>query len=69
MTSKATTPQQYLDEFPVNRTGAVTKLRNAIIKNPREGFKEVMCQGMWLCNTNEILSPGISCRSQVMNRI
>jgi uncharacterized protein YdhG (YjbR/CyaY superfamily) len=46
MISKATTPQQYLDELPPGRKEAVTKLRNTIIKNLPKGFKEVMAYGM-----------------------
>ena len=32
MTSKASTPQQYLDELPADRKEAVTKLRNTSSK-------------------------------------
>jgi hypothetical protein len=32
MTSKATSPQQYLDELPADRKEAVTKLRNTVVK-------------------------------------
>ena len=46
MTSKAATPQQYLDELPEERKEAVTKLRNTVLKNLPKGFKETMCYGM-----------------------
>ncbi|MEP6927511.1 MAG: DUF1801 domain-containing protein [Ginsengibacter sp.] len=46
MTSKATTPQQYLDELPADRKEAVTKLRNIVVKNLPKGFKETMAYGM-----------------------
>lgn len=46
MTSKAATPQQYLDELPEERKEAVTKLRNTVVKNLPKGFKEIMCYGM-----------------------
>ncbi len=46
MTSKATTPEQYLKELPADRKEAVTQLRNTIFKNLPKGFKEVMSYGM-----------------------
>ena len=46
MTSKATTPEQYLRELPAERKEPVTQLRNTILKNLPKGFKEVMGYGM-----------------------
>ena len=46
MTSKTTTPAQYLDELPADRKGPMTTLRNTILKNLPKGFKEVMSYGM-----------------------
>lgn len=46
MTSKATSPQQYLKELPADRKEAVTELREAIVKNLPKGFAEVMSYGM-----------------------
>jgi len=46
MTSKASTPQQYLDELPAERKASVTKLRNTVVKNLPKGFKETMAYGM-----------------------
>ena len=46
MTSKATTPEQYLKELPPDRKEAVTVLRNTVLKNLPKGFKEVMSYGM-----------------------
>ena len=46
MTSKAATPQQYLEELPADKKDAVTKLRNVVVKNLPKGFKEVMAYGM-----------------------
>lgn len=46
MTSKATTPEQYLKELPEYRKEPVTQLRNTILKNLPKGFKEVMSYGM-----------------------
>lgn len=46
MTSKATSPEQYIQELPEDRVEAVTKLRKVINENLPEGFKEVMSYGM-----------------------
>lgn len=46
MTSKATTPQQYLDELPEDRREAVNQLRQVILKNLPKGFEETMGYGM-----------------------
>ncbi len=46
MTSKATTPGQYLKELPADRKEAVNLLRNTVLKNLPKGFKEVMSYGM-----------------------
>lgn len=46
MTSKATTPEQYVRELPAERKEPVTQLRNTILKNLPKGFKEVMSYGM-----------------------
>jgi uncharacterized protein YdhG (YjbR/CyaY superfamily) len=46
MISKATTPEQYLKELPVERKEPMTQLRNTIVKNLPKGFKECMSYGM-----------------------
>lgn len=46
MTSKATSPQQYIDELPDDRVEAITKLRKVINENLPKGFKEEMSYGM-----------------------
>ena len=46
MTSKATTPEQYIKELPADRKEPFIQLRNTILKNMPEGFKEVMSYGM-----------------------
>lgn len=46
MTSKATTPEQYIKELPAERKESITKLRETILKNLPKGFKEVMSYGM-----------------------
>jgi uncharacterized protein YdhG (YjbR/CyaY superfamily) len=46
MTSKATTPEQYIKELPSDRKEAITQLRNTVLKNLPTGFKETMSYGM-----------------------
>ena len=46
MTSKATTPEQYIQELPEDRVEAITKLRKVINENLPNGFKEQMTYGM-----------------------
>lgn len=46
MTSKATTPEQYLKELPEDRKQAVNELRKTIVANLPKGFKEQMGYGM-----------------------
>ncbi|WP_338378642.1 DUF1801 domain-containing protein [uncultured Flavobacterium sp.] len=46
MTSKATTPEQYIQELPEDRVEAITKLRQVINDNLPKGFKEEMSYGM-----------------------
>ena len=46
MQSKATTPQQYLEELPEDRKAIILKLRKVILDNLPEGFEEQMSYGM-----------------------
>ncbi len=46
MTSKATSPEQYIKELPADRKEPITKLRETVLKNLPKGFKEVMAYGM-----------------------
>jgi uncharacterized protein YdhG (YjbR/CyaY superfamily) len=46
MTSKATTPEQYIKELPAERKESMTKLRETVLKNLPKGFKEIMSYGM-----------------------
>lgn len=46
MTSKAVTPDQYIQELPEERKEAVMKLRETVLKNIPEGFTEVINYGM-----------------------
>ncbi len=46
MTSKATTPEQYIQNLPEDRVEAITKLRKVINDSLPKGFKEEMSYGM-----------------------
>ncbi|MEP6615561.1 MAG: DUF1801 domain-containing protein [Ginsengibacter sp.] len=46
MQSKATTPEQYLLELPVERKEPMTRLREEIVRNLPKGFSEEMSYGM-----------------------
>lgn len=46
MQSKATTPQQYIDELPNDRKEPIQKLRQHILDNLPNGIEEVMSYGM-----------------------
>ena len=46
MQSTAKTPEDYINELPLDRKEAIQKLREVILKNLPEGFIEVMSYGM-----------------------
>ena len=46
MQSKATSPQQYLDELPEDRKEPICKLREQILNNLPKGMEEQMSYGM-----------------------
>ncbi len=46
MQSKATSPQQYLDELPEDRKEPISKLRQQILDNLPKGMEEQMNYGM-----------------------
>lgn len=46
MTSKASTPEEYIAEVPEERTLAMEKLRKTILDNIPDGFEERMIYGM-----------------------
>ena len=46
MQSKAKSVKEYLEELPADRVEPVKKLRNAVLKNLPEGYKEEMSYGM-----------------------
>jgi uncharacterized protein YdhG (YjbR/CyaY superfamily) len=62
MTSKATTPDQYIKELPADRKEAMIKLRETIAKNIPKGFKEMMGYGMMgYAVPHEIYPAGYHC--------
>ncbi len=66
MTSKATTPEQYLKELPTDRKEAVTELRNVVLKNLPKGFKETVSYGMLgYVVPLEIYPPGYHCNPEL----
>jgi uncharacterized protein YdhG (YjbR/CyaY superfamily) len=46
MVSKATNPEQYIEELPDDRKLAMSRLREIILKNIPAGFEEQMSYGM-----------------------
>ena len=46
MKIEANEPEQYIDQLPDDRKQAMTKLKQIILDNIPEGFKEVMIYGM-----------------------
>ena len=46
MQSKATNPQEYIENLPEDRKVPITKLRNLLLKNLPKGFEEQMSYGM-----------------------
>jgi hypothetical protein len=46
MTSKATTPQEYINELPEDRKEAIIKLRQVILDNLPKGMEECINYGM-----------------------
>ncbi|MFI5203602.1 MAG: DUF1801 domain-containing protein [Flavobacteriales bacterium] len=62
MQSKATTPDAYFDELPVDRKKAMTELRKVIKKNIPKGFKEAMGYGMvGYCVPHSLYPAGYHC--------
>lgn len=46
MTSKATTPEEYINELPEDRRAPIEKLRQTILKHLPKGFEEGMGYGI-----------------------
>ncbi|BAO56590.1 DUF1801 domain-containing protein [Nonlabens marinus] len=46
MTSKTTTPEEYIKELPEDRKPAVQQLRQTVLNHLPEGFEEAMSYGM-----------------------
>lgn len=66
MTSKATSPAQYVKELPSDRKEAVAKLRDTVLKNLPKGFKEEMSYGMiGYVVPHELFPAGYHCNPQL----
>lgn len=62
MTSKASTPEQYVNELPAERKEAFSQLRNTILKNLPKGFEECINYGMiGYVVPHSIYPPGYHC--------
>ena len=46
MRSEAKTVEEYIQSLPVNRSEAISAVRNTIVQNLPKGFEEVMNWGM-----------------------
>lgn len=62
MTSGAKTPAEYIKELPADRKEAIAKLRDVVLKNLPDGFKEQMGYGMLgYVVPHTIYPPGYHC--------
>ena len=62
MQSKATSPEEYIDEMPEERKKAFAKLRSVIKKNLPKGFREGMGYGMMGWSVpHSVYPPGYHC--------
>jgi len=62
MTSGAKTPAEYIKELPADRKEAIAKLRDVVLKNLPDGFKEQMGYGMLgYVIPHTIYPPGYHC--------
>jgi hypothetical protein len=65
MISKATTPDQYFAELPVERQEAMEKLRATLLKHLPDGFEETMSYGMvTYCVPHETYPAGYHCNPE-----
>ncbi len=66
MQSKATTPEQYLNELPEERQEPVRKLRQVIKDNLPPGFEETMSYGMLgFVVPHSVYPPGYHCDTKL----
>lgn len=66
MISQANSPEEYINQVPDDRKEAVIKLRNIILKNLPEGYKEVMSYGMiGYVVPHEIYPQGYHCNTKL----
>ena len=62
MTSEAKTPAEYIKELPADRKEAIKQLRDVVLKNLPDGFKEQMGYGMLGYSVpHKIYPPGYHC--------
>jgi len=62
MTSGAKTPAEYIKELPADRKEAIAKLRDVVLKNLPDGFKEQMGYGMLgYVVPHKVYPPGYHC--------
>lgn len=62
MTSKATTPDQYFAELPIERQETMERLRATLLTHLPQGFKETMSYGMiTYCVPHETYPAGYHC--------
>ncbi len=57
MISKAATPEEYIQELPPERKGAIEKLRQTILSNLPKGFEDGMGYGMLSFHVSKSLYP------------
>ncbi len=66
MQIKADTPQQYVDQLPIERKEAINKLRKQILKNICKGFSETINYGMiGYVIPHSIYPPGYHCNPKL----
>lgn len=66
MLSKATTVNQYIEELPIDRKAAFSTLRNEILKNLPDGYKESLGYGMvQYCVPLSVYPAGYHCNPEM----
>jgi len=61
MTSEAKTPAEYIKELPADRKAAIAQLRDVVLKNLPDGFKEQMFGMLGYVVPHKIYPPGYHC--------
>ncbi|MEO6290300.1 MAG: DUF1801 domain-containing protein, partial [Ginsengibacter sp.] len=66
MQIKADTPQQYVDQLPIERKEAINKLRKQILANIPKGFSETINYGtIGYVIPHSIYPPGYHCNPKL----